>query len=456
MLKKVIATWDYLSHLGTESHSPGISKRIILTNQIGLTLGLIAFGFIFPWGFDGNLTMVALNLLMALVHFLIPYSSFLGFYNFARFSLIFWLSSFIFVFVGMVGKAGDIHMCFFSMAGVSILLFEPKEKTKLVFAVLYPVTLFGILVFNNFHVFPNLIGTPPLDISSFNYFVNFLLVIFSMIYLYRATERTENAYKTLYEEHIRSQNLLDEERSKAIYSTKMAALGEMAGGIAHEINSPLNIITLLTEQLKRRMGKGNVSETEFQEAIEKINSTAHRIGVIITALRSFSRSTEGLPLKNVNVRSLLEETLILCHERFRNRGIQLTVSYLKETSLLVRCRPVEISQVLLNVLNNACDALTQVEQPLIEIEVDAIGEMLQIRIDDNGPGIREDLRQKIFDPFFTTKEVGKGTGLGLSISKGIMEANVGRLFLDSDSPKTRFILELKAARTGSELRSEKV
>lgn len=441
-MKKVLKWWNIHSAYGTENLSPGIARRVTLTNQVGMTLGLTAFFFMVDWAFKGNFLMVLANVVLGGIHFITPWINRKGFINLARYSILFWLPTFIFIFVGMTGKDSDIHTCFYTITGFACILFDPKEKLKLLLAVLYPITLFGILVYNDFAIFTNVLGHQEHgNTSTINYFFNFLLVSLSIFFLYRASEKNEGQYKALYEEHVRSQRLLDEERARAIYSMRMAALGEMAGGIAHEINSPLNVITILSEQLQKRIPEQQVNEKQVLESIAKINSTANRIGEIVSSLRSISRTGAGLPIKEAEIKNILHETLVLCRERFRAKDIHLQFE-MPEDLPPIKCRSIEISQVLLNLLNNACDAVEGVNNPTIEIAVWTHDSHLCVGVSDNGHGIKSENREKIFSPFFTTKEVGKGTGLGLSLSKGLVEANHGQLYLNPSIEKTQFVIEL--------------
>jgi signal transduction histidine kinase len=115
--------------------------------------------------------------------------------------------------------------------------------------------------------------------------------------------------------------------------------------------------------------------------------------------------------------------------------------------LMIECRPTPISQVLLNILNNAFDAIEKMDHRWVRIECVDIGSQVVIRLIDSGPGIREDLRAKILEPFFTTKEVGKGTGLGLSIAHGIVRAHNGKIEIDSSCPNTCFQITLPKYQT---------
>lgn len=440
-MKKVLQWWNIHSAYGTEKLSPGIARRIILVNQVGMTLGLIALCFAVIWMLQGNLYMTLGNFAMFPIHFITPWLNRWGFINLSRYSNLFWLPTFIFIFAGMVGKGSEIHTCFYTITAFSCLLFDPKEKLKLFLSVMYPVSLFAILIYSDFHLFPNMVGSTQSNLAGLNYFINFLLISLSMFYLFRASEKVESDYKVLYEKHIEAQELLDEGRARAIYSMRMAALGEMAGGIAHEINSPLNVITILSEQLQKRIPEKVVSEAQILDSVAKINSTANRIGEIVSSLRSFSRTGAGLPFKDVEIKNIIHETLVLCRERFRAKDIHLQFE-MPENLPPVTCRSIEISQVLLNLLNNACDAIEGVKNPTIEISVWLHERKLYVGISDNGHGISAENREKIFSPFFTTKEVGKGTGLGLSLSRGLVEANKGHLYLHPSIEKTQFIIEL--------------
>ncbi|HND86111.1 MAG TPA: ATP-binding protein, partial [Pseudobdellovibrionaceae bacterium] len=242
-------------------------------------------------------------------------------------------------------------------------------------------------------------------------------------------------------DHVRHQKELESERVKMIESSKLATLGEMAGGIAHEINNPLAIIVgrsnIITSYLKR----ASVIEREkIQENIDKIEVTAQRIAKIVKGLKSFSRNAENDPLAPCSLDSIIEDSLGLCEEKLKNRSIQLHVNTGKD--FMVMARPSQLSQVVLNLINNSADAIEGTSHPWIIVDVVATGTSLFLSIMDSGKGIPEEIAKKIMNPFFTTKEVGKGTGLGLSIGKGIIESHGGKLYLDRNSPHTKFIIEL--------------
>lgn len=239
---------------------------------------------------------------------------------------------------------------------------------------------------------------------------------------------------------------LDIQRARAVESARLASLGEMAGGIAHEINNPLSIIHLVSEQQQTLIHQGKSDIDRIREAFQNIGNTAERIVKIVHGLRSFSRDGDRDPFEIVEVKSLLENTLTLCHQKFIYNRIELSVSY-DSPQLTIQCRSVQLSQVILNLLNNAFDAVESALEKWIKVEVKEVNHGVEIRVTDSGTGVPEQYREKIFQPFFTLKDVGKGTGLGLSISRRIMESQGGSLELDLNSPHTSFVVRIPQSRS---------
>jgi signal transduction histidine kinase/DNA-binding NarL/FixJ family response regulator len=225
---------------------------------------------------------------------------------------------------------------------------------------------------------------------------------------------------------------------------KMAALGEMAGGIAHEVNNPLAIIIGKARQLRDEIRRLHGDDTPMMRFATSIEETSHRIVKIINGLRTISRSAERDPLVASGVAPIIDGTMAICASRFKYSEIQLVTEGDVEP-LAVACRPAEISQVLLNLVGNALDAVEPLAEKWVKIAVKDLGGQVEISVEDSGAGIPKELREKILQPFFTTKEVGKGTGLGLSISKSIAEDHGGQFFLDEEAPHTRFVLRLPKA-----------
>jgi C4-dicarboxylate-specific signal transduction histidine kinase len=229
-----------------------------------------------------------------------------------------------------------------------------------------------------------------------------------------------------------------------VQSGKMAALGEMAGGMAHEINTPLATIRVTTDLMAEILKDETLDRAQLATMAARISTTTQRIARIVSGLRGFSRNEAKEPLRPVGVSEILSETLLLCTERLRNMGIELKTP--PSTDLRVSCRPTQISQVILNLLNNACDAVGSLGERWVSIDMAAAGaDTVLISITDSGPGIPDAVVEKMFQPFFTTKEVGKGTGLGLSLSRQIVEDHGGSLRIDPQCANTRFEIRLPRA-----------
>ncbi len=241
------------------------------------------------------------------------------------------------------------------------------------------------------------------------------------------------------------------ERDKAasdemvIQSSKMAALGKMAAGIAHEINNPLAVIGEKAGWIKDLLGMEDVARSEnlqeMSDAVNKIEYHVVRAKTITHRLLGFARRMEPMAEK-ININEILEESLEFLKNEARYRSIGIQANYAPDLPLTTT-DPTQLQQVFLNIMNNAIDAIGKDGEITINTRNLTKNNELSIDISDNGPGMSKEVLQKIFDPFFTTKEVGKGTGLGLSITYSIMEKLGGRIMVASEEGKgTTFTIYL--------------
>lgn len=234
--------------------------------------------------------------------------------------------------------------------------------------------------------------------------------------------------------------------AKLVYSDKMASVGEMAGGIAHEINNPLMIITASVNNLEKAKEENVLNDQMVDKAFDRIKSTVMRISRIINSLRTVSRQSDGMQKDWFEIREFIVDVQELSSERLKQNQVQLKLDLSDPCfNKVVFGDQVQLSQVLLNLVNNAFDAVLGLDQyeKWVEISFREEEEFYILSVTDSGSGIPIDLQPKIFNPFFTSKEVGKGTGLGLSISLGIMTKMGGNLIYRDDLENTCFEMHIR-------------
>jgi len=248
-----------------------------------------------------------------------------------------------------------------------------------------------------------------------------------------------------------NEKLIEDQRVKLIHSEKMSALGEMAGGIAHEINNPLTVIELNASQLKTMLARGERDLANLAKYTDRISGTVQRIAKIVRGLKAFARDGEGDPFEVSSVEALVREAFDFCQVRFQEHSVDFQMPS-AIGNVMIESRSVQLSQVFLNLLNNAFDAVQSQPDAWVRVEVQEAGENVEISIIDSGSGIPSAVAEKIMQPFFTTKELGKGTGLGLSVSQSIVKGHNGKIYLDSSHPHTCFVVRLPKSQNLSELK----
>lgn len=236
---------------------------------------------------------------------------------------------------------------------------------------------------------------------------------------------------------------MEQNKGQLFAKTKMTSLGEMAAGIAHEINNPLFILEGYLEVLRTQIDEPSIEPADLHRQFDRMSLTIQRISKIVNNLRKFSRETVNDPLEEVPVSLIIRETLDLCESRLKYSNIQVDLPQVPE-DLMVKCHPTEVSQVLMNLIGNSIDAVQgkSIQDRKIRIDLQSLGEKCELSVIDSGDGITAENRAKLFQPFFTTKPVGAGTGLGLSISKAIMQRNGGDLEYHPISKGTCFKIRL--------------
>jgi PAS domain S-box-containing protein len=228
--------------------------------------------------------------------------------------------------------------------------------------------------------------------------------------------------------------------AKLVLGAKMSALGEMASGIAHEINNPLAIINAKAANIRLSLKEGRMSHEQLGLELQKIEVTVERITKIISGLRVFARDAESDPFERESIHAIVTDTLNFCGEKMKVLNIELKLDLQEDVFCL--CRATQISQIVMNLLSNSIDSISDRKEKWIQITSKIIGDRVDIRVTDSGPPIPRNISERMMEPFFTTKDYGKGTGLGLSISKSLAEDNRGILFFDSSGDHPCFVLQI--------------
>ncbi|GJM27588.1 MAG: hypothetical protein DHS20C17_02230 [Cyclobacteriaceae bacterium] len=240
---------------------------------------------------------------------------------------------------------------------------------------------------------------------------------------------------------------LKETQNQLIHSEKMASLGELTAGIAHEIQNPLNFVNNfsevnkeLIEELKEAQVKGDRESVlaitqDILENEDKIMHHGKRAEAIVKSMLQHSRTSTGnKELTDINV--LADEYLRLAYHGFRAKDKSFNATFktvLADDLPKINVVAQDIGRVLLNLINNAFQAVRNVDKPEVVVTTRNGAKNIEISVEDNGPGIPDDIKDKIFQPFFTTKPAGKGTGLGLSLSYDIVtKGHMGQLTVESN------------------------
>ena len=352
-----------------------------------------------------------------------------------HFAVIFWETR----FTGNLALGAMMIMMSFATSALTINTTVPRTFVYFMISLTTPSLLVAVKIWQDNPIIDSLVMVLLLSIFSAYQLVQFRnmkKLTFSRIM------NGINLEKAIDDLKVNQTNLLHE-TAKSQHSSRLASLGEMAGGIAHEVNNPLAIINGHLTGIKRDLSSGSEIDREKNiQRTDKAMKAIERISSIVKGLKNFSQQRDSDPLLPASMKTIISETLDFCAERVRSNGIELRID--SEFDYEVSCRSIQISQVLINLINNANDAIKDYpeNEKWIQVKLTQRGNSVYIFVSNGGPSIPQHVREKLFQPFFTTKAVGSGTGLGLSISKGIMNQHNGDLWLETDTPYTTFVISL--------------
>jgi two-component system NtrC family sensor kinase len=292
----------------------------------------------------------------------------------------------------------------------------------------------------------------------------FLFIAISLYVNNRNKQKANNLLKKQKEEIQRTLTELKITQNQLIHSEKMASLGELTAGIAHEIQNPLNFVNNFSElnaelidEMQQELKVGSNQEAfviskDIRTNLEKINQHGKRADAIVKSMLEHSRVSNGTQ-EAVNINNLVDEYLRLAYLGARGKDRSLTITLKTEYDQgigEITIIPQDIGRVILNLISNAFYAVNDKEkkssekfEPTISVSTKKLSDKIEIRILDNGNGIPQKMLKKIFQPFFTTKPAGQGTGLGLSLAFDIVKAHAGDIRVESNETEfTAVIVEL--------------
>lgn len=238
-----------------------------------------------------------------------------------------------------------------------------------------------------------------------------------------------------------------EEKEKRLESwAKFASLGEMSSGMAHEINNPVAVVKGYLSILRRKLSRTDLDSKDYDSILNSCDEAVIRITNIIRSLKSVSRQDPSETAHECELSSLWQEVEILCQHGLRDANVELELQSNISSEDVLILRFTHILQVLVNLINNARDAITEREKRWIKVQFNKLGESyLEIAVQDSGHGIFPEVASMLFTPFFTTKELGKGTGLGLTLSQKLIHAHGGELYYELRDGHTTFVMRLPGA-----------
>jgi C4-dicarboxylate-specific signal transduction histidine kinase len=221
----------------------------------------------------------------------------------------------------------------------------------------------------------------------------------------------------------RAEATLREAQDELIQAGKLAVIGQLSAGIAHELNQPLAALRTLSSNATRYLERGD--EATARSNLLRIAQLVDRMGLITGQLKAFAHKSSGQP-QPVDLRQVLSNALALLEQRLKSTGARLAIDF-PAAGLSVMCDANRLEQVVVNLIGNALDAMSDQTAPQVEVRGLAAGQMIRLEVRDHGCGLSAEVQSRLFEPFFTTKAAGVGLGLGLVISAGIVSDFGGTL-----------------------------
>lgn len=244
---------------------------------------------------------------------------------------------------------------------------------------------------------------------------------------------------TEYRENLK---LIEEQNLSLERQSRLTSLGELAGGMAHEINNPLAIILGWCFKLKKAANNDQLDQDFILYSAEKIANTVHRISTLTSVLLNLSNSRKSIPKEETTLDEVLEEVKTLAFTTLRESDIKMTIKEGDANAVPIYLQKISLIQILTSLIHNSADAIRDLPEKYIRIISESSSGSILLHIQDSGRGIDPEVVDKMFNPMFTTKELGEGTGLGLSLCHSLAKDMDAELYYNQDYPNTTFTMKI--------------
>lgn len=428
-----------LIHAGLDEHDESmVARQIRVVNQISIFLFLPAIVHFTLFAYFGSPILATIALSVAVTFSVTLYLNSKLKFEAAKILALVMIDFYLFVFPLLLGKDAGVQFYAFFLIGFSFTLTYDKSHKPLyrVFQLIPFILLF--VAEQDWITSTALLDIDP-KLKYFSRYMVFVLALLSNFWfirsLYLGNVRAERAIEV---QHHRSA----QERNLSFQNAKMASLGQMAGGLAHEINNPLLIISGKASMVGDLLKAEPLDLARVDSHLDKIEATVGRISKIVRGLLSFS-SVELAGHRGIHkVETIFGDAVSLCSAKIEQCGVKVRFEDWGKGAVEVEGHGGDVAQILISLIQNSCDAISNLPDRWILVQTDRLDGQARIRITDSGKGIPSNIADRIMEPFFTTKDVGKGIGLGLSLSLSLAQKHGGNLVYDRDFPNTSFVLTL--------------
>lgn len=422
-------------HATPQNLDPRTSRRVLVANSVALVFTMIGVPYTVAFYLAGLNVLSAVTVIATLSLTTTLLISHAGYAVASRIYLTVALNALNVAYFVALGPKAEIYFFSYPMAVFPFLYFSLEERKHIIFSVTLACTTY-LLMKHYLQYLPGvpLVAVPEGGMFALGLFSN-LIAFFGLL----APVYSFFSSNDVYEKRLAEQQIELAEASRG------AALYQLAGGVAHEINNPLAILSALSEMCEETVKTQKPLSAEHRDKLErwisKIHKTAKRIAEIVASLRTLTETESEASIRIVSAQEVVQHAVNLSMEQFTKAGIELIPSYVHHHPS-VQCNHVQIGQVLLSLLKNSFDAVKDLEEKWVRINILDGPDAVRIEIVDSGTGIPANILSRIFDPFFSTKAVGSGMGLGLSLARQMLRNQQSDLLYTTKDGHTCFHFSL--------------